>query len=299
MNLEILIAILFGGLLVYRGLFSHHRTRIRITAMCLGTLIIVAAISVHPQGGIMGQGSVAQKGARHIPDEQESLIAVKLYQNQVTPELKKQAEKLIEEAQTRPFNKKSPEDFLILASREYELNNIDQALDLAYSGLHLNPQNKQVDAALSNITGMVFSSLGFDKIATVRFEEALKKFPYDADTHNHLGILYFEQKNYREAEEKFKKALTLRPTDGKIYYNLGSLFKEQNSLRKAEKTFKHALKVAPESPDLHNGLGTVFWAQDKQADAEKEFEKAMELSLGYDLSPKKEEPKKDPSKQNF
>ena len=87
----------------------------------------------------------------------------------------------------------------------------------------------------------------------------MKKFPYDADTHNYLGILNFEQKDFHKAEEKFKKALPLRPKDEEIYYNLGNLFKEQNSLRKAEKTFKHALKVALESP----GLGTVFWAQDK------------------------------------
>ena len=104
---------------------------------------------------------------------------------------------------------------------------------------------------------MVFSSLGVDEVATVKFEEVLKKFLYDADTHNYLGILYFEQKDFHKVE-------------GEIYYNLGNLFKEQNRLRKTEKTFKHALKVALESPYLHNGLGTVFWAQDKQADAEKE-----------------------------
>ncbi|MBC8285817.1 MAG: tetratricopeptide repeat protein [Nitrospinae bacterium] len=289
MNLELLIAIFFGGLLIYRGLFSLRRTRMRIVAMSLGTLIIVTAISVNPQGAV-DQREVSQNGSRYTPGEQESLIAMKLYQNQVTPDLKNSAEKLIKAAQARPFHKKSPEDFLILASREYEQNNIDSALDFAYAGLHLNPKNKQVDAALSNITGMVFSSLGFDQFATVRFEEALKKFPYDADTHNHLGILYFEQKDFQKAEEKFKKALTLRPKDGKIYYNLGNLFKEQNSLRKAEKTFKHALKVAPQSPDLHNGLGNVLWAQDKQADAEKEFQKAMELSLGYGLKPRSETP---------
>ncbi len=298
MNLELLIAILFGGLLIYRALFSLRRTRMRITAMSLGTLIIVTVVSVIPQGSV-NQTVVTQSNSRYSPSEQESLVSIKLYQNQITPEIKTEAETLIKKAQARPFHKKSPEDFLVLASREYEQNNIDTALDFAYAGLHLNPKNKQVDAALSNITGMVFSSLGLDEFATVRFEEAIKKFPYDADTHNHLGILYFEQKDFNKAEEKFKKALTLRPKDGRIYYNLGNLFKEQNSLRKAEKTFKHALKVAPKSPDLHNGLGTVLWAQDKQADAEKEFQKAMELSLGYGLESKGETPQENKDPKNF
>jgi Flp pilus assembly protein TadD len=205
----------------------------RIIAMSYGTLIIVAAVSVVPQSSA-NQSLVSKSISRHSANEQKILIVVKLYQNKITPEIK------IRAAQARPFHNKSPEDFLVLASREYEQNNIDQALDFAYAGLHLNPKNKQVDAALSNITGMVFSSLGVDEVATVKFEEALKKFPYDADTHNHLGILYFEQKDFHKAEEKFKKALTLRPKDGEIYYNLGNLFKEQKSLRKAEKTFNHA-----------------------------------------------------------
>jgi hypothetical protein len=122
MNLELLIAVLFGGLLVHRGLFSTRRTSIRIIAMSFGTLIIVAAVS--------------QSISRHSADEHEILIAVELYQNQITPEIK------ICAAQARPFHNKSPEDFLVLASQEYEQNNIDQPLDFAYAGLHLNPKNK-------------------------------------------------------------------------------------------------------------------------------------------------------------
>ena len=135
MNLELLIAILFGGLLVCRGLFSIRRTRMRIIAMSLGTLIIVTAVSVIPQTSV-NQSLGSQSNSRHSADEQESLIAVKLYQNKITPEIKVRAEKLIQAAQARPFHKKSPEDFLVLASREYEQNNIDQALDFAYAGLH-------------------------------------------------------------------------------------------------------------------------------------------------------------------
>jgi hypothetical protein len=135
MNLEILIAVLFGGLLVYRGLFSIRRTSMRIIAMSFGTLIIVAAVSAVPQSSV-NQPLVSQSISRHSADEHESLIAVKLYQNKITPEIK------ICAAQARPFHNKSPEDFLVLASQEYEQNNIDQALDFAYAGLHLNPKNK-------------------------------------------------------------------------------------------------------------------------------------------------------------
>jgi hypothetical protein len=40
--------------------------------------------------------------------------------------------------QALPFLNKSPEYFLVLACREYEQNNFDQALDFAYADLHLN-----------------------------------------------------------------------------------------------------------------------------------------------------------------
>jgi hypothetical protein len=78
MNLELLIAILFGGLLVYRSLFSIRRTRMRIIAMSLETLIIVTAVSAIPQSSV-NQSLDSQNISRHSADEQESLIAVKLY----------------------------------------------------------------------------------------------------------------------------------------------------------------------------------------------------------------------------
>ena len=78
MNLELLIAILFGGLLVYRSLFSIRRTRMRIIEMSLETLIIVTAVSAIPQSSV-NQSLDSQNISRHSADEQESLIAVKLY----------------------------------------------------------------------------------------------------------------------------------------------------------------------------------------------------------------------------
>ena len=87
MNLELLIAVLFGGLLVYRGLFSIRRIRMRFIAMSFGTLIIVAAVSAVPQSSV-NQSLVSQSISRHSADEQERMIAVKLYQNKITPEIK-------------------------------------------------------------------------------------------------------------------------------------------------------------------------------------------------------------------
>ena len=78
MNLELLIAIIFGGLLVYQSLFSIRRTRMQIIAMSLETLIIVTAVSAIPQSSV-SQSLNSQNISRHSADEQESLIAVKLY----------------------------------------------------------------------------------------------------------------------------------------------------------------------------------------------------------------------------
>jgi len=83
----------------------------RIIAMSFGTLIIVAAVSAEPQSSA-NQPLVSQSISRHSADEHESLIAVKLYQNKITPEIK------ICPTQARPFHNKSPEDFLVLASQD-------------------------------------------------------------------------------------------------------------------------------------------------------------------------------------
>ena len=87
MNLELLILVLFGGILVYRGLFSIRRIRMRFIAMSFQTLIIAAAVSAVPQSSV-NQSLVSQSISRHSTDEQERLIAVKIYQNKITPEIK-------------------------------------------------------------------------------------------------------------------------------------------------------------------------------------------------------------------
>lgn len=59
----------------------------RFIAMSFGTLIIAAAVSAVPQSSV-NQSLVSQSISRHSTDEQERLIAVKIYQNKITPEIK-------------------------------------------------------------------------------------------------------------------------------------------------------------------------------------------------------------------
>ena len=58
----------------------------RFIAMSFQTLIIAAAVSAVPQSSV-NQSLVSQSISRHSADEQERLIAVKLYQNKITPEI--------------------------------------------------------------------------------------------------------------------------------------------------------------------------------------------------------------------
>jgi hypothetical protein len=83
MKLELLIAVLFHELLVYRGLLSIRRTRMRIIAISFGTLVIVAAVSAVLQSSVY-QSLVSQSISRYSADEQVSLItAVKLYRKKL------------------------------------------------------------------------------------------------------------------------------------------------------------------------------------------------------------------------
>jgi hypothetical protein len=113
----------------------------RIIAMSLGTLIIVTVVSAIPPNST-SQSSVSQSISIHSADERESLIAIKLYQNKITSEIKKRAEKLIHAVQARPFHKKSPEDFLVLAK-------FQKAMELSL-GYGLEPHNETEDKESQN-----------------------------------------------------------------------------------------------------------------------------------------------------
>ncbi len=59
-----------------------------------------------------------------------------------------------------------------------------------------------------------------------------------------LGIEYFAQQNYTQAEIQFKKTIDLQKDYVAAYYQLGKLFEAQNKISEALAFFKEGLEFA-------------------------------------------------------
>jgi len=61
-----------------------------------------------------------------------------------------------------------------------------------------------------------------------------------------LGWLYYNEQNYKKAEEYYQKALIHEENNADVYYWLGKVYKADKSKKKAKKMWEKALEINPE-----------------------------------------------------
>jgi len=83
--------------------------------------------------------------------------------------------------------------------------------------------------------------------------------PDDQKIHYNLGLLYFEQGKYNEAEKAYKTGLKLKPKFAPGHDALGILYLGQKKYEEAENEFKKAFQLDPNLPANHNNLGLLYF----------------------------------------
>lgn len=116
--------------------------------------------------------------------------------------------------------------------------------------------------------------------------DALKLQPKSVDTRNLLGLIYFRQNKFDEAEKTFIEALKLEPRRSEVHNNLGTLYLEQKKFELAKASFTKALEnplyLYPER--IYNNLGLTHEGMKMPAEAIRSYEKSIELNRNFYLS---------------
>lgn len=113
--------------------------------------------------------------------------------------------------------------------------------------------------------------------AMQQLELQSRLLPYDAATHEELGILLGNQSRAKEARAHFEELIRLRPGEAEGYFFLASTYLDTNQPALAVSIFEKALELRPDFARAHNKLGISLAAQGILVEAEKHFARAVEL----------------------
>ncbi len=282
LNIEQRFLLAIGTLLIFSGWFISIKSNPAIVAGAL--LIIFAALNPSTFKDFVlkvGKGGTEVSFKRRVASEEESEILKEATQKNPPPKIKIESEKLIEAAEKRTADERAPEDYLALAVKAWEEKKFEEGLRWAYSGLNLEPKNKETQVGLYNILGILYQNLKSYELSEENYKKALEIDGEAFGVHNNLGSVYSAQKKYDDAEREYKEALRLYPEYVNAHNGLGIVYLGQKKSDDAEREYKEALRLDPNYSNAHNGLGNVHFDKKKYNDAEREFKEAIRLDPDY------------------
>ena len=106
-----------------------------------------------------------------------------------------------------------------------------------------------------------------------KIQEELQKNPASVDGYNLLGIVYTDERDYRNALEAFQQALKLDGSSTRALNNLGNLYVAENKLDLAEKEFRKVLRLEPGNRDGNYNLGLLLMATGSPVSAISHFQR--------------------------
>ncbi len=125
-----------------------------------------------------------------------------------------------------------------IAYAHQALGNTDQAVSTLRRLVELYPRDSDGMSALYLIGGG-------DLVAEeTRFKQLLDRSEYPAAVHYTLGVIYFEQRRFGEAERAFSRASSLSPTQPDYAYNLALALDQLGRSRDAARQYVVALNLA-------------------------------------------------------
>jgi len=148
----------------------------------------------------------------------------------------------------------------------------------AKEAVELGLKQKPEDLTLLYLLGEVYDFLGQDDLCIETMQKVLKLDPKHADALNYIGYLYAEKgTKLEEALGMLKKAMEIRPNDGFIIDSLGWVYFQQKNYRKAQELIERAFSLVGDDPTIAEHLGDVHSAMGEREKAIRDYKKSLEL----------------------
>jgi tetratricopeptide (TPR) repeat protein len=90
------------------------------------------------------------------------------------------------------------------------------------------------------------------------YQKSLKLDPLSAGALVNLGTIYFNARNWQEAERYYREALIADPQYALAHFDLANLYDERGERGKALDHYQNALRIAPHYADAHYNLALLY-----------------------------------------
>ena len=110
-----------------------------------------------------------------------------------------------------------------------------------------------------------------------RWEQTLRKRPWDWHAHNELAVLHIEEGRFDAAIIELSEALELYPDYAHAESNLGLALQSKGLLQDAVRHYRRALELEPDHGGALTNLGIALAALGRRAEAVEHLRSALEL----------------------
>jgi Flp pilus assembly protein TadD len=203
-----------------------------LIGLWITSLSATAQRDANSQGEPQPRITRSQTAASVDPDVMRGYKA--LQQNQFG-----QAREAYSQALTR--NPTQRDALLGMAYAHHALGNTDQALSTLRRLVDLYPRDSDAMSAIYLISG------GDLQVEETRFKQLLERSESPAALHYTLGVLYFDQSRFGEAERAFSRAASIAPDQPDYAYNLALALDKLGRAREAARQYVVALNLANQS----------------------------------------------------
>jgi tetratricopeptide (TPR) repeat protein len=155
----------------------------------------------------------------------------------------------------------------------YDLEELEQAIDLSKQVLEINPADGKVHELLSSlyIDESDFAS------AETHAALALQGNPNLALAHTSMGTAALSKQDDLRALQHFEQALELNQKNGRAWLGKAMTFMMQNKLPEAEQSFDAAIEYMPSHLGAYQALTWCYISQGNLQKAEQTVKKALEI----------------------
>jgi tetratricopeptide (TPR) repeat protein len=169
---------------------------------------------------------------------------------------------------------KSPGLFEMRGSIEQKVGQFRDAEESYSHALRLDPKRPGSTIGLAESQ----FSAGSEKESIATFENALRRFPKDAQVRVSYGVVLLKEaetgdpRAQQRAEQMFRAALALAPDSAAAHYQLGKLVLEKGSVSEAIQQLEKAVNLNPNSAEARFSLARAYRRAGKSNEANREMD---------------------------